>query len=131
MGYVEEDIIEFTGSFMVNNEVNDQGYSKLRKIRSGSGWLVTHNWVTPFGVVKAGFWSDGVSVPWLFRWYIHRNGALLPAAILHDNHYYYAINSKIFADSAFYSTARYYKVNRVKAYLAYLGVKFIGRGNYL
>jgi len=105
-------------------------YSTLHKIRSGSGWLITQNWVTPFGTVKAGFWSNGVSVPCLFRWFIYVNGVLLAAAILHDYLYFYAINNKAYADNAFYKAARYYKVNVVKAYLAYLAVKLFGKGNY-
>ena len=105
-------------------------YSDLHKMKSGSGWLVTHDWVTPYGVIKAGFWSDGVSVPWIFRWFIHVNGVLLESAILHDYLYFYGIGSKLLADRAFYESSKYFKVNRFKAVIAYYGVKLFGKGNY-
>ena len=105
-------------------------YSKLHKITAGRGWILTQDWNTPYIKVPYGFWSDGVSVPWLFRWYIHRDGELLQAAILHDYLYNKAYKTKEFADESFYEAARHFKVNRVKAYLAYLAVKIFGKGNY-
>lgn len=121
---------EFTGVYTAKNRVDIDGYSRLRCKPLAGGWAVIQDWQTPYGVVPKGFWSDGVSVPYVFRWYIHRHGVLFKAAVLHDYLYKNAIKTKSYADNAFYYSARHYKVNRFKAYFAYLAVRWFGKGNY-
>jgi len=105
-------------------------YTSLNTIKSGSKWIVMHDWFTPYAIVNAGFVSDGVTVPYLFRWFIHQHGALFKAAVLHDFLYKNEVESKQYADKAFYNTAIYYKVNIIKAKIAYFAVKLFGKGNY-
>jgi len=92
--------------------------------------ILTAPWVTPYGTIPKGFISDGVSVPWIFRWFIHKRGSLLFAAIFHDWAYQTSYKTKAYADNSFYKIAIHTKANVFKAKIAYLAVKHFGKGNY-
>lgn len=112
-----------------------EGYSRLdfTKIGKNKVMLIT-DWVTPFGVIPAGFESDGASIPRPLWWFTHPFAELLEASVVHDYHYENAIGSKAIADSAFKSAANdYKKFNRTagwKITVAHFLVRKFGRGTY-
>lgn len=106
-------------------------YSNLSLVRMrGNRYRLLINYVTPFGTVPADFETDIVSVPWIFRWFIHRGGSLKQAAVFHDWCYKTAYKNKKYADLAFKKIAQHYKAPAIKVHLAYIAVRLFGRGNY-
>jgi hypothetical protein len=93
-------------------------------------WRLAEAWVTPFGVIPAGFETDGASVPRFLWWFASPTGKLFEASIIHDWHYQNAINTKKAADAAFFITARKFGVGYLKARTAWLAVRLFGRGSY-
>lgn len=105
-------------------------YGALRAERVGSRrWRLIEDWHTPFGVVPAGFESDGVSSG-PFRAFASPGGSFFEAAIIHDYLYVHAVNSKAYADKAFYQTALVFGVFKIRALVALQLVSLFGRGNY-
>lgn len=105
-------------------------FGPLRAERIGSRrWRLIEDWRTPFGVVPAGFETDGVSSGPFYS-FATPGGSLFEAAVVHDWMYVNAIESKAAADNAFYFTARWFGVNRVRAKAAYLMCVLFGRGAY-
>lgn len=105
-------------------------YGPLRVLRIGKHrWKLTADWSTPFGVVPAGFETDGVSAGFLSP-LARPDGSFFEAAVLHDWHYSNAIGSKALADELFYITARQYGVNAIRAAVAYRLCVLFGRGAY-
>jgi uncharacterized protein DUF1353 len=106
-------------------------YSKLIVEKSGRiTWRLVQDWHTPFGIVTAGFETDGASVPRLLWTVFSPAGVLFQAAVLHDYLYSHAIKSKAFADNAFKLTAITYKAKMHEAMIAYHFVKWFGKGKY-
>ncbi len=93
-------------------------------------FVLTSDIITPEITVPAGFYSDGFTVPRLFRWYISRTDKGWYAAWVHDYCYTNAIKTKSFADKLFYKNLRRSNVSRFKAKIMYLAVSLFGRGNY-
>lgn len=91
---------------------------------------VLEDWETPFGIVPAGFESDGASVPRPFRWALSPFGMLLEAAIFHDYCYENKIKTKSFADKSFRQIALDHGVHKYTATIAYYAVKWFGEGEY-
>ena len=93
-------------------------------------WRVVHDWHTPFGVVPAGFTTDGASVPRLLWAVFSPSGVLWQASVIHDYLYSNAIKTKQYADNAFKQTALTFKARKYEALLAYYFVRLFGRGEY-
>lgn len=103
---------------------------RLFERMGASGWRLLEAWPTPYGMVPAGFATDGASVPRWLWWYARPDGSLFEAAIIHDWHYQNAIHTKKAADAAFFNTARAFGVGPIKARLAWAAVSLFGRGTY-
>lgn len=105
-------------------------YAKLTWLNEEDVFLV-HEALTYKGLnVPVGFKTDGVSSPAAVRFYVSRIGPALIPAIFHDYHYEMAFYNKEWADLLFYRMLLDFKVNKFKAKLMYLGVKWFGKGNY-
>ena len=82
--------------------------------------------------VPEGFVNDGASVP---RWAwsvsgLTPDGLLRAAAIVHDFHYRFGIESRAFADKMFYEMLLEYGVRPRQARLAYAAVRLGGRRHF-
>ena len=111
------------------SQVSDYGELIITKVGKHR-WKVVQDWHTPFGVVPAGFSSDGASIPRPLWWFSHPGAEFFEASIFHDYCYENAIKSKAFADDAFYQIGRHYGAKEFKAKLAKQVVKLLGRGKY-
>lgn len=107
----------------------DYGELKTRKIAKRK-WALLEDWQTPFGVVPKGFISNGANVPRFLWWFLDPATEAFEASILHDYMYDYAIQTKPYADLAFYRTLQIYGVSEHKALPAYWAVKGFGNGKY-
>ena len=106
-------------------------YSKLvvEKV-SRRKWRLANDWRTPFGVVPAGFETDGASVPRVLWVVFSPAGVLFQASVIHDYLYSNAIKTKAYADHAFKLTAITYKARKHEAMIAYYFVSWFGKGKY-
>lgn len=93
-------------------------------------WRLVHDYVTPHGVIPRDFTFNGASVPRLLWWFTDPAGELFEGACIHDYYYDNALQTKAFADQAFYKTLLNYNVRPRKAKIAYIAVKYLGRGRY-
>jgi hypothetical protein len=93
-------------------------------------WELTQDWQTPFGVVPKGFISNGANVPRFLWWFLDPATEAFEASVIHDYFYDNAIQTKAFADLAFYQVLRTYGVSQHKAQPAYWAVKQFGNGKY-
>lgn len=112
-----------------------EGYSRLDFTKLGKHRVVLiSDWVTPYGVVPAGFKSDGASIPRWAWWFSHPFAELLEGSVLHDWHYENAIGSKPYADSIFDHVIKAYRqfngTSDWKIKIANLLVRKFGRGTY-
>lgn len=98
--------------------------------------IEAHKWklTAPFRlgntIIPEGFISDGASVPRVFWSVFSPAGKLFEASLLHDYMYKEKIASKEEADVLFYSNIIAYGTNKFLAKIAYLFVKYGGKGNY-
>lgn len=93
-------------------------------------WMLTQDYVTPYGTIPTGFIFNGASVPRILWWFADPAGELFEGACIHDYYYDNALETKAFADDAFYRTLLSYNVRPWKAFIAYHAVKLFGRGQY-
>ncbi len=91
---------------------------------------LNHDWLVLGYLVPKDVEFNGASVPKWLQWLIPRDGSLLYASFIHDWMYRNAIDTKQIADKLFYHVAINTGVNKVLAYLAYIGVKYVGKGKY-
>jgi hypothetical protein len=94
-------------------------------------WIVEQDWRTKFCTVKAGFVSNGASVPRIFWWLEPPAGRLFEAAVLHDYMYSNAVRHKKWADLAFKRTCELHNVNRFKLKIYCKLIQWFGKGNYV
>ena len=108
-----------------------EGYSPLYVKRVGSRhWEVARDWVTPYGVVKKGFVSNGASVPRPLWSLASPAGSLFEAACLHD----YRLSVPVKGDSShlrFKQVSQDFKVNRALTFVSYHLVRLNGLYKYL
>ena len=109
--------------------MNKFGTPEVRKL-SGHAWVLTQDWDTPFGVIPAGFVTDGASIPRVVWSFSHPAAEFFEAAVIHDWMYDNAIQTKAYADRVFRDVALLYGAKRWKVGLAYRAVKRFGIGAY-
>ena len=102
---------------------------KVTKI-SERQWRVLETWRTPYGSVPAGTVSNGANIPRVLWWLMSPAGILFEASIFHDCYYQNAWDSKSKTDKSFHKIALDYGTGKIQAYLAYLAVKWFGKGAY-
>lgn len=111
------------------SQAADYGILKVTKVGKHR-WKILEDWETPFGAVPAETISDGGSIPRWLWWFSHPAAEFFEASVFHDYCYENAINTKEFADSAFYDISIYYGAKPFKAKIAKFAVKLLGRGKY-
>lgn len=115
---------------MLSSELKD-GYSELKVTKVGKHkWKVLEDWVTPFGTIPKGAPSDGGSIPRLLWWFSHPAAEFFEASIFHDYFYEHAIETKAYADNAFYQIGLHFGAKPFKAKIAKFAVSKLGRGKY-
>ncbi len=100
------------------------------RVLANGNFALNEDWLVLGYIVPKDVEFNGVSSPWYLRWLIPRDGSLLYASFLHDYMYRNAIDTKRIADKLFHHVAINTGVNKILAYLAYVGVKYVGKGKY-
>jgi hypothetical protein len=100
----------------------------------GYRWLVVHEFYLRIDgeeyVVPAGYVTDGVSDPWLFRRVVPKLGPHLPAAVVHDYLYDQATTTKAKADWVFLQILKELGIPLWQRWPMWLAVRLFGRGKW-
>lgn len=103
------------------------GFGPLEYIKSGPReWTLTAFWRTPYGVVPAGFVSDGASSPRLAFAIVDPGSEFLEASVIHDFLYRYGIGTRKEADRAWRDTALSYGASPRRTRLGYFALRVGG-----
>lgn len=93
-------------------------------------FVLVEDYVTPEITVPAGEYTDGCTRPELLNIFCKQYDRCLPAAIVHDHMYRYAIGTKEEADELFGKNLRRLEIPEAKVTAMVAAVKLGGEGSY-
>lgn len=107
--------------------LHPEGYTELEVTKTGPReWVLDKAWVTPYGIVPAGFVSDGASSP-RFAWSIVDPATeFFEASVIHDFLYRYGVGTRKAADVAWRETALKYGSNKTRTNIGYRILRMFG-----
>lgn len=109
-----------------------RGHGPRTEWIDGGKKRLTSSYVLNGDEVKKGTIIDGASVPGIFKWYADNDGALMPAAAVHDNDYNANPRKRTRrqADAKFYDNMIYTDVRWTQAWAAWSMVRSFGWAAY-
>lgn len=103
------------------------GYSDLETVKMGPReWIVRKFWQTPYGMIPAGFKTDGASSPRLAWSIVDPGSEFFEASIIHDFLYRFGIGTRAQADAIWREAAIAFGANPRRAALGYYALRLGG-----
>lgn len=104
-----------------------KGFSDLETTKIGKRkWVLDKFWVTPYGVVPAGFVTDGASSPRLAWMIVDPATEFFEASVIHDFLYRYGIGTRLAADEAWRDTAIAFKASSLRTAIGFRALRMFG-----
>jgi len=93
-------------------------------------WELWSDWQCSYGIVPKGTKVEGATIPRILWWFLSPTGWLFEASVWHDYCYQTGRGTKAQSDLEFYQLALLYNTPKLLAKVAYLFVKWFGKGIY-